>query len=212
MSETRLQYVLHSFSSKRTVYWTRCEISMSLCNLDLRETCRMFWQLTFCSAHRVPEKKQCINACMIPLIHPPYTFITTQCTYWVLIQPDQRGIITRISKWRLHWVGTTHTNKTLYTRLQFLMFVWECVRLDLECELHCTVYLDYAHQCSCNSVSHRHSAIQQMMDVKWSANNYPLYVDDGGRPSSSWSSISPPVSFFFFVICILSLTHTVFFS
>lgn len=86
------------------------------------------------------------------------------------------------------------------------------MRLDLECELHCTVYLGYAHQCSCNSVSHRHSAIQQMMDVKWSANNYPLYVDDGGRPSSSWSSISPPLSFFFFVICILSLTHTVFFS
>lgn len=91
---------------------------------------------------------QQIHAWIFSFTHHIYTtngsnnsFITTQCTYWVLIQPDQRALITHISGWRLQWVGTTHTNKTLFRRLQFLMCVYEnvWVRLSCDCEPLCTL-------------------------------------------------------------------------
>lgn len=51
------------------------------------------------------------------------SFITTQCTYWVLIQPDQRALITRIREWWLQWV--LHIQIRLCARLQVLMGVYE---------------------------------------------------------------------------------------
>lgn len=95
-----------------------------------------------------------------------HLLITTHCTYWVLIQPDQRALITPISEWRLHWVGTTPTNKTLYARLQVLMCVYKklCV-VCLECHQQCTLELECAHDGvapgapeQCYSLSPRYSA------------------------------------------------------
>lgn len=108
------------------------------------------------------KKNTPVNACTNPLTHPPHTqqtpqtpFISTQCTYWVLIKPDQRALITCISEWRLHWVGTKHTNKTVCKVTGFNVCVCVCmgvrgegenlwvlcvgVCLSSECELQCTL-------------------------------------------------------------------------
>lgn len=115
------------------------------------------------------------------------SFSVTLCTYWVLIQPAQRGLITHISECWLNGVGTTHEIKILYTGLQILCMRM-CVCLSLECELHCTLELVYAHDVAAPGApeqnSHRHPSIQRrMMDIRGLATNYSLYTDEGGWPS-----------------------------
>lgn len=59
-----------------------------------------------------------------------------------------------------------------------------------------------------NCISHFHPAIQQRtMDVRGSATNYLLYIDERGCASSPWCSISSPLSFSFFVIHVLSVSR-----
>lgn len=141
---------------------------------------------------------------MNPPFHPPHTtngytmsFITTQYTYWLRIQPDQRAIIIRISEQWLQWVGTTHTNKTLYKGLQISMCVYMRICgsvwvLRVNCSMH-------VHLMQQNIVSHCHLAIQQrVIDVSGSATNYPLYTVERSSSSSSCSSVFPS---FFLILC-----------
>lgn len=142
---------------------------------------------------------------------PQAPFISTQCTYWVLIKSDQRALITCISEWRLHWVGTKHTNKTVCKVTGFSVCVcvcvcvfvstvcgWVCVWVVcVNCSVHWSlcVHVMQLPLVLWNSISHSPPAVQQrMMDVTGSETNYPLYTDERGWPSSPCAPISYPLS------------------